>query len=84
MQRPSISPLALDAPPASLRDETDYAQRDFLNLVSAVFLLCIALLITWTVAAVAENEKRQRCFESGRRDCVVIAAPPHGLRVPTY
>lgn len=60
--------------------EVDYAQRDFVNLVATVFLLVLALGVTWTVRAVTENERQLRCMESGRRDCVQIAAPPQGIR----
>jgi hypothetical protein len=74
--------LAVPADPAS--DETDYVQRDFVNLVATAFLLFIAVLITWTIGAVSEYEKRQRCLESGRRDCIVIAVPPQGLRLTSH
>ena len=60
--------------------EVDYARRDFVNLVATVFLLVLALGVTWTVRAVTENERQLRCVESGRRDCVQIAAPPQGIR----
>lgn len=81
---PTHSPSHVAARPGRVPDETDYAQRDFINLVSAATLLVIAILIVLTVRAVEESEKQQRCFESGRRDCVVIAAPPRGMRVPAY
>ncbi|MDB5650388.1 MAG: hypothetical protein JWL62_1908, partial [Hyphomicrobiales bacterium] len=64
--------------------DIDYAHRDFVNLVAAALLLVVAMLITWTVAALNENEKKQRCFESGRKDCVTIATPPRGLRIPAH
>ncbi len=63
-------------PPA----EVDYAQRDFVNLVAAVFLLVLAISMAWTVRAMTEYERQQRCLESGRRDCVQIASPPQGMR----
>jgi hypothetical protein len=56
-------------------DPTDYAHRDFVNLVAAAFLLLIAVAIVWTVRAMEDYERLQNCFDSGRRDCVVIAAP---------
>lgn len=82
MQRSIPSRLSVPAQPAP--DETDYDHRDFVNLVATAFLLFIAVLITWTVGAVTENEKRMRCIESGRRDCLIIAAPPRGMRATTY
>ena len=76
-------------PPAHLAphaapDETDYGQRHFVNLVAAAFLLFIAVAITWTLVAVTESEKQMRCVESGRRDCLAIAAPPRGMRAIAY
>ncbi len=61
-------------------DEVDYAQRDFINLVATIFLLVLALCISWTVRAVTDNERQLRCVESGRRDCVQITTPPQGMR----
>jgi hypothetical protein len=66
--------------PCQEPDAVDYAQRDFINLVATIFLLVLALCITWTVRAVTDNERQLRCVESGRRDCVQIAAPPQGMR----
>lgn len=76
---PSRLPLPAPAP-----DETDYRQRHFVNLVATAFLLFIAVLITWTLGAVTENEKLMRCVESGRIDCVTIAVPPRGMRAATH
>ncbi len=61
-------------------DEVDYAQRDFVNLVATIFLLVLALCVSWTVRAVTDQERQLRCVESGRRDCVQIATPPQGMR----
>jgi hypothetical protein len=47
------------------------------------FLLAIAAALIWTVTAMDEYEKLQRCLNSGRRDCVKIDAPTNiGVRVP--
>ena len=78
MSQQDLSYLAKETAPAP--DEVDYAQRDFVNLVATIFLLLLALMISWTVRAVTDNEKQMRCVESGRRDCVQIAAPPQGRR----
>ncbi len=66
--------------PRQKPDEVDYAQRDFINLVATIFLLVLALCISWTVRAVTDHERQLRCVESGRRDCVQIATPPQGMR----
>jgi hypothetical protein len=71
--------LSADEPRAA-REEVDYAQRDFVNLVATIFLLLLAIVMSWTVRAVTDNERQQRCFESGRKDCVQIAVPPQGMR----
>jgi hypothetical protein len=52
--------------------------------VSAAFLLFIALAITWTLIAVTEGEKQMRCVESGRRECLAVAAPPRSMRAVSY
>ena len=76
----------LTLPAAAAPDETDYGQRHLVNLLSAAFLLFIAVLITWTLGAVTDNESQMRCVESGRKDCasIAIAAPPRGMRAPTH
>lgn len=76
--RPQAS--SLDPRPTAAPDEVDYAQRDFVNLIATIFLLLLAIVIAWTVRAVTDNEKQLRCIESGRKDCVQIAAPPQGMR----
>ncbi len=64
-------------------DDTDYEHRHFINLVAIAFLLVIAGAIIWTVRAIDQNEQLQRCFNSGRRDCVKIDTPPSSIvRVP--
>ena len=86
MHRSLLSRLASGRPlaPHTRPDETDYGQRHFVNLVSAAFLLFIARAITWTLVTLTEGEKQMRCVESGRRDCVTIAAPPRGMRADSY
>lgn len=76
------SPPASDPPTStpSMRrgaadDPTDYEHRHFVNLVAAVFLLGMMLAIVWTVKALQDFEAQRMCFESGRRDCLVIDAP---------
>ncbi len=70
-------------PPLAREDDTDYAHRHFVNLLAMAFLLAIAAALIWTVQAIDENEKLQRCLNAGRRDCVKIDAPTNiGVRVP--
>ena len=65
-------------------DDTDYEHRHFTNLLAIIFLLIIAGAIIWTVRAIDENERLQRCLNAGRRDCVQIDTHPSmGIRVPT-
>lgn len=77
-QPPKPSPPRPRAP-GERDDEVDYGHRHFLNLVSAVFLLVLALAMTWTVQAFDRQESLRKCFASGRKDCVQIAAPPRGM-----
>jgi len=70
-------------PPLAHEDTTDYEHRHFVNLVAMAFLLAIAAALIWTVLAMDENEKLQRCLNAGRRDCVKIDAPTNiGVRAP--
>jgi hypothetical protein len=67
-------------PPQPLRgsdDDTDYQHRNFINLVAAIAVLAIAIGVVWVVKTIEAEEDLNRCFESGRRDCVTIEAPPH-------
>lgn len=82
MSRPPLSPPVTPLPMRA--DETDYAQRDFKNLVSAAVLLCLAVMLTWTAGAFFENERKLRCFDSGRKDCASIPTPPQGMRAMAH
>ena len=64
-------------------DDTDYEHRHFVNLLAIAFLLVIAGAIIWTVRAMDDYERLQRCLNAGRRDCVKIETPPStGVRLP--
>jgi hypothetical protein len=65
--------------PRAERDEVDYAHRHFVNLTAAMFLLCIAVLMVWTLKAMDSQESLRKCAASGRKDCIQIAAPPRGM-----
>ena len=67
------SPEAASRVPAT--DETNYEHRHFINLLSIAFLLVVAVAIIWTVKAMEENERMQRCISSGRRNCVQLDVP---------
>ena len=60
-------------------DDVDYGHRHFVNLVSVAFLLVLAVAMAWTVKAIDSQETLRKCFASGRKDCVQIAAPPRGM-----
>ncbi len=80
-----LNPGGASGPAASPApaDETDYEHRHFVNLLAIVFLLAVAGAIIWTVRAMEDNEKLQRCLNAGRRDCVKIETPPStGVRLP--
>ena len=73
------SPALTHAP----ADDTDYEHRHFINLLAIIFLLAIGGAIIWTLRAMDENERLQRCLNAGRRDCVKIETPPAtGVRLP--
>jgi hypothetical protein len=62
------------------RDDVDYGHRHFINLLSAAFLLALAIGMVWTVRAIDQQETMRKCFASGRKDCVNVAAPPGEMR----
>ncbi|MDP2357087.1 MAG: hypothetical protein Q8M31_13645 [Beijerinckiaceae bacterium] len=66
--------------PRAVRDDVDYGHRHFINLLSAVFLLLLAVAMTWAVKALDEQESMRKCFASGRKDCVTIIGPPKDMR----
>ena len=70
--------VAQESGPGAERD-VDYAHRHFVNLLSVVFLLVLAVAMVWTVKALDQQESLRKCFASGRKDCVQIAAPPKGM-----
>ncbi|MDF2120524.1 hypothetical protein PY365_33670 [Roseiarcaceae bacterium H3SJ34-1] len=57
----------------------DYSHRHFVNLAATIVLLTLALASMWTIKAIDNQEKLQRCFNSGRKDCIPVAAPPRGM-----
>lgn len=65
---------------AARRDDVDYAHRHFVNLLSVVFLLALALAMVWTVKAIDQQETTRKCLASGRKDCIEIPAPPREMR----
>lgn len=65
--------------PRGASDEVDYAHRHFVNLIAAAFLLCLAVLMVWTLKAMDSQESLRKCAASGRKDCIQIAAPPRGM-----
>ena len=58
--------------------EIDYSHRHFVNLAAAAFVLLLAMLAVWAIKTIDEQESLRKCFSSGRKDCVRIAAPSKG------
>ena len=58
-------------------DDTDYEHRHFVNLVSAAFLLTVAIGIVWTVKALDAYETQRACFDSGRTECIQLEPTRH-------
>ncbi len=63
------------------RDDTDYDRRGFVNLVATIVLLVYALALAWTLLALGERERLERCIASGRKDCVALPALPGTVRL---
>lgn len=64
----------------AVRDDVDYGHRHFINLLSAAFLLLLAIAMAWAVKALDQQESTRKCFASGRKDCVTVVAPPREMR----
>jgi|APCry1669189241_1035207.scaffolds.fasta_scaffold163996_2 hypothetical protein len=61
---------------AILDDQDDSNHRTFVNLVTAAFMVVLAIVAVVVIKWFLDSEKLQRCVLSGRRDCVPIEAPP--------
>lgn len=57
-------------------DETDYAHRRTVNLAAAIAVLVLAIIVIVAMNMLDEQRKKQRCLDSGRRDCFAIPTPP--------
>ena len=54
----------------------DFRQRMTVNLLAFGFTIILIAAGIWIVITLAETQKNQDCFLSGRRNCETIAAPP--------
>lgn len=57
-------------------DDTDYAHRRLVNLVAAITVLVLAVILVVAMNMLDDQRKKQRCVDSGRRDCFAIPTPP--------
>ena len=57
-------------------DHTDYERRMRVNIAVGLGLAALLGILIWSVQAVEESERLQRCYASGRRDCVPLKVPP--------
>jgi hypothetical protein len=62
--------------------KNEYEHRAFVNLVSAAFLLLLALIAIYALTSLDRQMKMERCLASGRRDCLPINAPVDRVREP--
>jgi hypothetical protein len=64
------------------RNDTDYDQRHFVNLLAAAFLLALALCIGYTIKMFEQQQKVEKCLLSGRKDCIAVTqGAPRGMVV---
>ena len=56
-------------------DTTDYDHRNFINLAATIALLVVMVAMVWTIQAIEAQQKMERCFFSGRRDCLDLNIP---------
>lgn len=79
LELPPVSDARCGPPRRGKADETDYAQRAFLNLLATIALLVIATGMVWTVLALDAQEKLRRCLDTGQRECVQLVPPQPGV-----
>lgn len=60
------------------RDETDYARRTTVNLAATIMLLLYAIALGWTIIAMTDAMRLERCVASGRKDCTGVPTLPSG------
>ncbi len=64
--------------PAGEKEEREH--RVFINLLSAIVVLVLAVAAIWLLGFLDDKRKIQACLEAGRRDCLQrfdpAAAPP--------
>ena len=65
-------------PAPAPRDRTDYSHRTLVNLLGVIMLLVYGLALAWTMVAISDYLKLERCLSSGRRECRTFVAPPRG------
>ena len=58
------------------RDTTDYERRTLVNLAGAIAVLAYGLALGWTLLAINEYLKTEKCLSSGRVECRTFASPP--------
>ena len=58
------------------RDTTDYEHRTLVNLAGAIAVLVYALALGWTLVAINDYLKTEKCLISGRVECRTFASPP--------
>jgi hypothetical protein len=66
-------------------DHTDYALRRRVNISVGIAAAVLLAILIWTVQWLAENERLQSCYASGRRDCTPLDIPaaPERTVAPT-
>ena len=65
-------------------DKERDAHRTLVNLLGAIAALIYALALGWTLLAISDYLKLERCLNSGRVACRTFAAPPGGQLAPPH
>ena len=58
-----------------MSEPEDPNHRTFVNLVTAAFVIVLAILAIFVIKWLTDSQKLERCLLSGRRDCIPIEAP---------
>lgn len=59
-------------------DDTDYSRRTTINLAATIMLLLYAIALGWTIIAMTDAMRLERCVASGSKDCTGVPTLPSG------
>ncbi len=69
---------------AAADPQADARHRNRVNLIAAIAIAILLLSLFFVLRMVVDQRNRERCIDSGRRDCLDLGASPprEGVRIP--